>query len=540
MNVFRTMVLLMSVVAIEGVSRRRRRIGRTREPTFHDKVEAFYRRYVPPEKWKNVDIVSEMYEGREDELNEGLRKKYQADLDDVVVIIPKEEEDMEEDASFNDDSSNDEQVDEEISNEISDTEDDGSIDEDYTTIEDDELDQNEEEVDVFGHPISLKPENKKKKKKKTKKVVKPPPSNDEAPRFRQQQQQQQKSSKSSLMKVIIIITVTTSLGGCVGILAIVFRSRLTKVFEVLKDAVQEATSKAFRQDDEETIRSSRKRHRKKKKRQYVVESSDEDEDEDEDDETTQLLDEETRIVNEEMSSELVKFLNSIGVRPKSVAKKLYEAGFERWDTFRYVSESDLVQFGFRRGRVLLIKQRLKRLMKEDVSRPIEMRPMMASSVLKSSVKKRKNFKKKVKEEQQKHFPAASNGVQSSSDSSEGQNEEIISSSYRDDEEDKIDRDDDSDDEKVSFSSDEDDDEEEDEFDKASKEWNKMKPSTTLKREVNERQRRVDVDWSEDGRVYETPMQTGALAQTQASEQKRNGMFEKFKNSRINNKKKKKT
>ena len=116
-----------------------------------------------------------------------------------------------------------------------------------------------------------------------------------------------------------------------------------------------------------------------------------------------------------MSSELVKFLNSIGVRPKSVAKKLYEAGFERWDTFRYVSESDLVQFGFRRGRVLLIKQRLKRLMKDDVSKPIEMRPMMASSVLKSSVKKRKNFKKKVKEEQQKHFPAAQHGRQNGED-----------------------------------------------------------------------------------------------------------------------------
>ncbi len=527
---------------IEGVTEgRRRRIGRRREPTFHDKVEAFYRRYVPREKWKNVDVVSEMYEGREDELNEGLRKKYQADLDDVVVVFPKE------DTSLYDDDSNDEienQVDDEMENEIENEDSNDEIenqgddemeneieneikisdtDEDSTTIQQDDLDQNED-VDVFGHPIP-KPKPKKKKKK-----VKPQPStNNETPRFRQQHQQ--KSSKSSLMKVIIIITVTTSLGGCVGILAIVFRSRLTRVFEVLKDAVQQATSKAFRQDDEETIRSSRKRHRKKKKRQYVVESSSSDEDEN--DETTQLLDEETRIVNEEMSSELVKFLNSIGVRPKSVAKKLYEAGFERWDTFRYVSESDLVQFGFRRGRVLLIKQRLKRLMKDDVSKPIEMRPMMASSVLKNSVERKKRKRKtNKKEEQEKDFPAA---AASSSDSSEGQHDEF---SYRE-EEDKVDQDD-SDDEKVSFSSDEDDnddDDEEDEFDKVSKEWNKMKPSTTLKREVNERQRRVDVDWSEDGQVYETPTQTGALAQTQASEQKRSGMFEKFKKSRINKTKK---
>jgi hypothetical protein len=543
------MMMLTSCLVGESFGRRRR----SSLPTFRDRVEAFYRRYVPTEKWKNIDLVSEMYEGKERELNEGLRQKYDADLNDVVVVIPKD------DPSSSSSSSPTPLSDEKSPIHLDNSHEDADVDSDDNDEsydkdqDDDETDYDPEQVDVFGHPIINKPS----------RPSTTLPTSKETPRFRTQQQHfpssSSSSSSSSPMKIIIIVTIAITLGGCIGVLSIIFRDRLKAIYVLLKDAVQQATSKAFQQEDD--TEQQQRQYKTRKRKQYMSSSDIESENSD-NEETTQLLDEETRIVNEEMSSELIKFLNSIGVRPKSVAKKLYEAGFERWDTFRYVTEKDLVQFGFRRGRVLLIKQRLKRL-DSVTSKPIEMRPMttpimndFSSSSGSNTTKRRRkqrhhknnnnnNNKKRTSpvstdsERQDENFPShrKQKNNEKQTQQEEKKSSDVMMNS--DDSEEKFDDDDDASSGSSSL---------EDEFDKLSKEWNKAKPSTILQhKDVDARKRRVDVDWSEDGQVYETTMQTGAVGQIQAKKQKENGLFEKLKRSRIekkknnnNNKKKKNT
>jgi len=540
------MMMLTSCLVGESFGRRRR----SSLPTFRDRVEAFYRRYVPTEKWKNIDLVSEMYEGKEQELNEGLRQKYDADLNDVVVVIPKDDPSSSSSSSSSPTPLSDEKSSIHLDNSHEDADvDSDDNDESYDKDQDDdETDYDPEQVDVFGHPIINKPS----------RPSTTLPTSKETPRFRTQQQQfpSSSSSSSSPMKIIIIVTIAITLGGCIGVLSIIFRDRLKAIYVLLKDAVQQATSKAFQQEDD--TEQQQRQYKTRKRKQYMSSSDIESENSD-NEETTQLLDEETRIVNEEMSSELIKFLNSIGVRPKSVAKKLYEAGFERWDTFRYVTEKDLVQFGFRRGRVLLIKQRLKRL-DSVTSKPIEMRPMttpimndFSSSSGSNTTKRRRkqrhhknnnNNKKRISpvstdsERQDENFPShrkqKNNEKQTQQEEKKSSDVMMMNS---DDSEEKFDDDDDASSGSSSL---------EDEFDKLSKEWNKAKPSTILQhKDVDARKRRVDVDWSEDGQVYETTMQTGAVGQIQAKKQKENGLFEKLKRSRIeknnnNNKKKKNT
>ena len=73
---------------------------------------------------------------------------------------------------------------------------------------------------------------------------------------------------------------------------------------------------------------------------------------------------------------------------------------------------------------------------------------------------------------------------------------------------------------------------EDDFDKVSKEWKASLPSTALKREdVAERDRRLDVDWDDDGKLYESTQQSGVVGIQAKKKENDISMFEKLKMSR---------
>ena len=291
------------------------------------------------------------------------------------------------------------------------------------------LDQNED-VDVFGHPIP-KPKPKKRRRKSN---------------LNLQQTTKHHDFDNNINKSLQIVTTkyhhhhrNHESGRCVGILASCF-PRLTRVGGS-QGCSSTSDLKCFvRMTRNDSV--VRERHRRKRTtvRCGILLS-----DEDENDETTQL-----RYSIVEKCPRTRHELDRC--TPKSV-KKLYEA-----------DSSDGTRFGtFRRiavwisGTSTSIKQRLKRLMKDDVSKPTRA-STMASSVLrfvernrKRKLRKRRS-KRKIFLQQQHHHPtAARDNTKNLLPRGRGQSRPGRF-----------------DDEKVSFSSDEDDNDDDDEEDESMK------------------------------------------------------------------------
>ena len=99
--------------------------------------------------------------------------------------------------------------------------------------------------------------------------------------------------------------------------------------------------------------------------------------EDEPSERAPLLDEEG--TSRRLGPKVRSFLRDVGVSESEVVDKLWETGFERWDSFQCVDREDLTFVGFRPGRIRLAIERLNRMATEGDApyRKVAVRPVDA-------------------------------------------------------------------------------------------------------------------------------------------------------------------